>query len=83
MRRHRTDTCSNGAAPPAAPVPQPVVLDPNGVYAPEFVRAAFRLRTSTLRREIREKRLAVSKRAGRYYFLGSQLLDWLRGGETK
>jgi hypothetical protein len=60
-----------------------VVIDPTGVYTPAWVRSALRLRGSTLRREIREGRLTVSKRAGRYFILGEQLLDWLRGGEVK
>jgi hypothetical protein len=41
----------------------------------------FLLRQSSVRREIREGRLRVCKRCGRYYFLGEQLLAWLRGGE--
>jgi hypothetical protein len=67
---------------PAAP-PAPVTIEPYGIYSPAWVRSALRLRESTLRREIREGRLAVSKRAGRYFFLGEQLLAWLRGGELK
>jgi hypothetical protein len=59
----------------------PVVIDPNAVLLAEDVRRLLRLRTSTLRREIRSGRLRVCKRAGRYFFLGQQLLDWLRGGE--
>jgi hypothetical protein len=39
------------------------------------------LRQSSLRREIRAGRLSVNKRCGKYFFLGEQLLDWLRGGE--
>jgi hypothetical protein len=41
----------------------------------------FALRKSSLRREIREGRLKVSKRCGKYFFLGEQLLNWLRSGE--
>jgi hypothetical protein len=57
-----------------------VVLAPTGVYSLVEVRRMLRLRESSLRREIREGRLSVCKRCGRYYFLGSQLLDWLRAG---
>ena len=57
-----------------------VAIDPNGVYSPSWVRDALRLRESSLRREIREGRLQVNKRCGRYFFTGDQLLSWLRGG---
>jgi hypothetical protein len=60
-----------------------VVIHDTGVYTTDQVRTMLRLRQSSLRREIREGRLRVSKRCGRYYFLGRQLLDWLRGGELK
>jgi hypothetical protein len=69
---------------PAAAIETPVastILHPQGVYGVADVRAMLRLKESSLRREIREGRLAVCKRCGRYYFLGEQLLDWLRGGE--
>jgi len=69
------------AAPPAAP-PAPAIIHPTGVYQVATVRAMLGLRQSSLRRELREKRLRVCKRCGRYYFLGEQLLTWLRGGEV-
>jgi hypothetical protein len=66
---------------PAA-VPTAVhVIDPTGVYSVEDCIRIFRLRKSTIRRELREGRLRVSKRAGRYFLLGEWLLEWLRGGE--
>jgi hypothetical protein len=52
------------------------------VYTVPQVRALLGLRQSSLRREIREGRLSVNKRCGKYFFLGSQLLNWLRGGEV-
>jgi hypothetical protein len=58
-----------------------VVIAPTGVYTVAEVRSLFRLRQSTLRREIRLGHLAVCRRAGRYFFLGSQLLAWLQAGE--
>lgn len=73
-------------AQPAAPspaAPEPHVIHPTGVYLPDWVRAAFRLKASSLRREIRAGRLAVCKRCGRHYFTGQQLLDWLQGGELR
>jgi hypothetical protein len=39
------------------------------------------LTKTTLAREVRLGRLRVSKRAGRYFILGSWLLQWLREGE--
>jgi hypothetical protein len=76
MRRSYTP-----AAEPAVPA-VPVIAE-NGVYSADQVRILLRLRQSSLRREIREGRLRVCKRCGRYYFLGAQLLDWLRGGELQ
>jgi hypothetical protein len=66
---------------PEQATPQPVVIDPNAVRLADDVHRLLKLRTSTLRREIRSGRLRVCNRAGRYFFLGSQLLDWLRGCE--
>jgi Helix-turn-helix domain len=68
-------------SPPAAH-PAPLVIEPNGVYQPDYVRATLQLTATTLRREIRLGRLKVCKRGGRYFFLGEQLLAWLRGGEV-
>jgi hypothetical protein len=67
-------------APPAGPIAVHVV-EPTGVYFVDTFRKLFRLRKSTLRREVREGRLRISKRAGRYYLLGEWILEWLRGGE--
>lgn len=67
--------------PPA--IPQPVVIQPTGVYTVAQVRAMLGLRQSSLRREIREGRLAVNRRCGKYFFLGEQLLEWLRAGEVR
>jgi hypothetical protein len=58
------------------------VIDPNGVYFLDTAQAILRLRDSTVRREVREGRLRIAKRAGRYYLLGEWLLDWIRGGEV-
>jgi hypothetical protein len=71
------DTSPNGS-PPSAP---PLVLDPLRVFTAEEFRRAFGLRSSTLRREVRQRRLRVAKRAGKYFILGEWALEWLRGGE--
>jgi hypothetical protein len=65
---------------PAAVPDAPFVLDPNAILFPDQFRRLFRLRASTLRREVREGRLTVYQRGGRYYLLGSEILAWLRGG---
>lgn len=62
--------------PPAEPAP-PFVIDPNGIYLPEAVRKALKLRASSIRREVREGRLRVAKRCGRHFILGAWLLDWI------
>jgi hypothetical protein len=51
------------------------------VYSVEEAQAALKLKRSTIRREVRERRLRISKRAGRYYLLGEWILQWLRAGE--
>jgi hypothetical protein len=77
VRREKTTTQDR---PEAAPRPL-LVIDPNAVILADDLRSMLRLKASTLRREIREGRLRVCKRAGRYFFLGQQVLAWLKGGE--
>jgi hypothetical protein len=67
--------------PAAAPAVH--VIDPHAVYGVDDAIGIFRLRKSTVRREIREGRLRVSKRAGRYYLLGKWLIEWIEGGELR
>jgi hypothetical protein len=59
------------------------VVHPTAVYRREAFRAAFGLRDSSLRREVREGRLKVYKRCGKYYILGEDVLAWLRGGVVR
>jgi hypothetical protein len=69
------------ASPPAAP---PIhIIHPCGLYFIDDAIRIFRLRKSTVRREVREGRLKISKRAGRYYLLGRWLLSWIEDGEVK
>jgi hypothetical protein len=58
-----------------------VTIAPTAVYDTVAVRTMLRLKLSSLRREIREGRLRVSRRCGRNYFLGAWLLAWLAAGE--
>jgi hypothetical protein len=52
-------------------------LHPTDVYDLAGAMLALRLNKTTLRREIREKRLRCACRAGRRYILGAWLLAWL------
>lgn len=70
---------SRSLAPPAAgPL---CTLDPHTVYDLAGLLAALCLKRSTIRREVKAGRLRASRRAGRCYFLGSWLREWLEGGE--
>jgi hypothetical protein len=69
-------------AQPEAPALPPVhVIHPDAIYFLDQVKVLFRLSDSTVRRELREHRLRVSKRAGRYFLLGKWLIQWLEAGE--
>jgi hypothetical protein len=61
--------------------PTPHVIHPTAIYSLEEAQALFRLRPSTVRREVREGRLRIARRAGRYFLLGEWLLAWLKAGE--
>jgi hypothetical protein len=68
---------------PATRAAVPLVLHPDAVFTLPTLNAAFGLTRSTARREIKSGRLRVAKRAGKYYFLGEWLLEWLRSGELQ
>jgi hypothetical protein len=53
------------------------------IYTVSTATQALGLAPSCLRREIRLRRLRVSKRAGKYFILGTWLLEWLQTGEVK
>jgi hypothetical protein len=61
----------------------PHVIEANGVYFLDTAQAILRLRDSTIRREVRERRLRIAKRAGRYYILGRWLIEWIERGEIR
>ncbi len=71
------------AAPAAPPLPAAPVIGTNQVFTPESARRILGLPASTLKREIRSRRLRVAKRAGRYFILGAWLLEWLKAGEMR
>jgi hypothetical protein len=66
---------------PAPPVVH--VIDAQAVYTADGFRRVFGLRASSLRREVREGRLIVHRRCGRYFILGLDVLAWLRAGEVR
>jgi hypothetical protein len=57
------------------------VILPGAIYFVDDAQRLLRLRSSTIRREVRERRLRISKRAGRYFILGEWLLAWIKAGE--
>jgi hypothetical protein len=59
------------------------VIEPTGVYRLDELTALLRLKKSSLAREVRENRLSVSKRCGTYFFLGEEVLAWLRSGQRQ
>jgi hypothetical protein len=68
--------------PPAEASTVPVhTVAATSVYFVDTFRKLFRLHKSTIRREVREGRLRIARRAGRYYLLGEWILEWLREGE--
>lgn len=70
------------AASTEKPKPTPVVIEANAVFTLAEARAALGLAKATIGREVRLARLRVSKRGGKYFFLGAWLLEWIEGGEV-
>lgn len=61
-------------------MPEPHVIHPHAVYTAEQVQRLLGLRPSTLRTAKREQGLRCCRRANRDWYLGEDLLAWLRGG---
>lgn len=57
------------------------VVDPNAVYDRAGLQKALNITSNTVTREVRLGRLKACFRAKRYYFIGADVLDWLRGGQ--
>ena len=69
-------------APPApAADSTPAVIHANAVFTRPQLQQLLGLTREGIRREVKLGRLRVCKRSNRYFFLGEQVLDWLRGGE--
>jgi hypothetical protein len=71
------------AAPDDKAVAAPHVIVPTAVYDVEQARAALGLARGTLSREMKLSRLRFSVRAGRRFFLGSWLIEWIAAGEVR
>jgi hypothetical protein len=83
VRRASATQVLEAAVQPQQAANQPHVIHPTAVYSVEDARQILKLQKSTIRRELREGRIRVAKRAGRYFLLGEWLLEWLRAGELK
>jgi hypothetical protein len=59
------------------------VIRPGAVYSLAQATPALGLTNTTLGREVRLRRLRVSRRAGRYFITGAWLLEWIEAGELK
>lgn len=67
----------------ADPPPAPVIA-PRGVYGLQAAAAMLGLPgPRSLQREIKAGRLAVSRRCGRCFLLGADLLAWLKAGRVR
>lgn len=67
-----------------APIdPAPHIIVSNAIYTVGSASRALGLPKSSLPREIRQGRLRVAKRAGRYFIMGTWLLEWLQSGERQ
>jgi hypothetical protein len=59
----------------------PHVIYATAVYTVDDLRRIFGLKASSVRREVRMKRLRIAKRCGRYFCLGQWILEWIGAGE--
>jgi hypothetical protein len=64
------------------PTPNVPIIHPRAVFTVESATATLNLADTCILREIRRGRLRASRRAGRYWILGSWLLRWLAGGTS-
>lgn len=60
----------------------PHVIDTAGVYDLALATSLLGLSKSCLKGEARNHRLRVARRGGKYYVIGSWLLEWLKKGEV-
>jgi hypothetical protein len=67
---------------PRKAAPPVVRIFENAVYTLDSAQKTLHLTDTSLRREIRLRRIRVAKRSGKYYFLGKWLLEWIEDGEV-
>jgi hypothetical protein len=58
------------------------LIDSNAIFTIASLNEILGLKPGCLPRECRLRRLRYAKRAGRVYFLGSWVLEWLAAGEV-
>lgn len=73
----------SAVAPMSNAVATPHQIHPTTLYWLPKAVAALQVTKEGLAREVRLGRLRSGKRAGKVYFLGKWLLEWLEGGERK
>lgn len=85
MKKRSTDSTTTASPQQGVAVidPEPHVIAANGIYTVGSAARALGLPKSSLPREIRQGRLRVAKRAGRYFILGAWLLEWVKSGERR
>jgi hypothetical protein len=66
-----------------APLPPIRVIPPDALFRLDELRALLGLPVSCLKREIRLRRLRVSKRSGRYWCTGEWVREWIETGEVR
>jgi hypothetical protein len=59
------------------------VIHPDEVFDKQAVIKLLNLKESGFRSEVRAGRLRVSRRLGRYWITGADILAWLRSGTIK
>ncbi len=64
------------------PVTEPAVIDPNGVYSEAALTKLGICSYETRWRERKAGRLKQKKIGARTFYLGSDLLAWLKGGDS-
>lgn len=68
--------------PPETPAPRPTRIIPaDALFKLVELREVLGLPKSTLKREVRLKRLRVSLRAGCYWITGRWVMEWIESGE--
>src|SRR5262245_53390018 len=62
---------------------QPHIIHATAVYTVEDLRRFFKLKSTSVRREVRLGHLRIAKRCGRYFCLGQWVLQWLDEGQLR